>query len=197
MIPFPDKKYNIIYADPPWQYDNKKVFKSKRGTFRSGQLGVAERYNLMSLNEIKNLPIPLIREKNTVLFLWATVPMLPEAFQVMESWGFKYKTMITWRKIMSQGAGYWFSGQTEHLLLGIRGTVKAFRCPRANFIQCSTWGLKHSQKPYQFRKLIETATAKSFQEVKKIELFARQKVVGWDAWGLEVPEEMQPLELFC
>jgi N6-adenosine-specific RNA methylase IME4 len=196
LIPFPDKKYNIVYADPPWQYDNEKVCRPLGRTLRRSEYGAAKRYSLMSLEEIKSLPVSSICSNDAVLFLWATVPLLPEALEVLKSWGFRYKTLLTWRKIMSQGMGYWFSGQTEHLLLGIKGKVKAFRSPRPNFIQCSIWNLKHSQKPYQFRRLIETATAKTFPETRRIELFARQRAIGWDAWGLEVPAEIRPLELF-
>ncbi|KKK84517.1 hypothetical protein LCGC14_2782570, partial [marine sediment metagenome] len=109
---------------------------------------------------------------------------LPEAFEVMKEWGYKYKTMITWRKIMSLGMGFWFRGQTEHLLLGVRGKVKAFRIQKANFIQCKAE--KHSQKPKEFRDLIEMTKL-----TPKIELFARQKTKGWDVWGNEVESDIE------
>jgi len=174
MIPFPDKKYQVIYADPPWSYKNKKT----GGTMGSG---AETKYPTMSIEEICALPISDIACKNSVLFLWATVPLMPEAFRVMGAWGYKYKTMITWRKIMGLGMGYWFRGQCEHLLFGIRGKVKAFRCQKANFIQQKV--LRHSEKPCDFRMLIEGAT----KELNpRIELFARQQTPGWDCWGNEV-----------
>lgn len=89
---------------------------------------------------------------------------------------------------MSLGLGYWFRGQTEHLLLGVKGQVQAFRCQRANFLQLPA--LKHSEKPRQFRALIAEVT-RGLEP--KIELFAREKIEGWDAWGLDVPSSEQKL----
>jgi len=133
-----DKKYNIIYADPPWTYSNKK-------TGANMTSGSESQYKeTMTTDEICSMPIPKITEKNSVLFLWATVPLLPDAFKVMEAWGFKYKTMLTWRKVMSLGMGFWFRGQTEHILFGVKGKVKAFRFQKSNFYQCKAG--KHSQK---------------------------------------------------
>lgn len=147
--------------------------------------GALSHYPTLSVEEICNLPIPEITDKNAVLFLWATVPLLPEAFQVMNAWGFNYKTMVTWRKVMSLGMGFWFRGQTEHLLLGVKGKVKAFRLQEPNFIQAKV--LKHSEKPHEFRQLIERATP-AFPA--KIELFARQKHPGWHSWGNEVSNDI-------
>lgn len=108
------KLYNTIYADPPWSYNNKNT----GGSLKSG---ASAKYPTLSLAEIKAMQLPL--EKDAVLFLWATVPLLPEAFEVMKAWGFQYKTMLTWRKIMSLGMGYWYRGQCEHLLFGTRGEL--------------------------------------------------------------------------
>jgi site-specific DNA-methyltransferase (adenine-specific) len=170
------KKYDIIYADPPWRYNNKK-------TGRLMLSGSASKYATMSLNEIASLPIKNIASKNSVLFLWATTPLLPEALYVMKSWDYKYKTMVVWRKIMSLGMGYWCRIQCEYLLLGIRGNIKAFRLQESNFIQ--TKALKHSEKPEEFRELIERATSKMLSR-NKVELFARKRVEGWDAFGNEI-----------
>ena len=167
-----NKKYQVIYADPPWSYKNKKT----GGSMVSGSMA---KYSTMSLQDICNLSIQDIADKNSVLFLWVTVPLIEEGFEVLNAWGFKYKTMITWRKIMSLGMGYWYRGQTEHLLLGVKGKVKAFRIQKPNFIQCKVG--KHSQKPQEFRELIEMTGLNP-----KIELFAREKTEGWDVWGNEV-----------
>jgi len=171
------KKYQIIYADPPWSYKNKKT----GGSMKSG---AEAKYPTMSIDDICKLPIRDIADKNSVLFLWATVPLLPEAFKVMDAWGYKYKTMLTWRKIMSLGMGFWFRGQTEHLLLGVKGKVKAFRIQKANFIQCKAGS--HSTKPVEFRSLIDMTGLEP-----KIELFARQKTKGWDVWGNEVESDIE------
>ena len=170
------KKYNVLYVDPPWEYRNKKT----GGSLTSGS---SSKYKTLSVDELCSLPINNITEKNSVIFMWTTVPMLFGAYKVMSSWGYSYKTMITWRKIMSLGMGYWFRGQTEHVLLGVRGNVKAFRCQRCNFIQ--TKSLKHSEKPEEFRQLIELATI-NMPNRKMIELFARKKVDGWDQTGFDV-----------
>uniref|UniRef100_A0A6M3JM90 Putative methyltransferase n=3 Tax=viral metagenome TaxID=1070528 RepID=A0A6M3JM90_9ZZZZ len=183
ILPFPDKKYQIILADPPWSYRNKKVFSKFKNKLGYVDGGCLNKYPTMSLDEICNLPLGDIADKNSVLFLWATVPLLPEAFQVLTAWGFKYKTMLTWRKIMSLGMGFWFRGQCEHLILGIKGKIPAFRLQESNFIQCKV--LRHSKKPHEFRQLIERATQKMTLQ-NRIELFARQKTDGWDVWGNEV-----------
>jgi len=174
--PFPDKQYNIIYADPAWSYKNKNT----GGSMSSGS---SAKYDTMPTKDICDLPVNEISAKDSVLFLWGTVPLLPDAFKVMLAWGFQYKTMITWRKIMSLGMGYWFRGQCEHLLFGVKGKVKAFRLQESNFIQCKA--LRHSEKPQEFRELIERATANMPQQ-ERIELFARQKPDNWDVWGNEV-----------
>lgn len=169
---FPNKKYQIILADPPWSYRNKKT----GGSMISGS---ASKYETMSVEEICNLPIQKIAEKNSALFLWVTCPMMLEGVEVMKAWGYKYKTKIYWRKIMSLGMGFWFRGQVEELWLGIKGKVPAFRLQIPNFIQ--TKALRHSQKPEEARKIIEMTNLKP-----RIELFAREKIEGWDCWGDEV-----------
>lgn len=193
------KRYNVIYADPPWQYRNKT-------TGRNHVSGAKSKYNTMSLEEICAMidgDLKGIIEKNSVLFLWATVPLMPEAMQVLKSWGFTYKTMITWRKIMSQGMGNWFRGQCEHLLLGVKGTVKPFRQQVSNFYESEEFELdecyqhkvgRHSQKPHHFRELISKATKVSFENPSKLELFGRSReglfpdyeYEGWDVHGNQV-----------
>jgi len=170
------KKYNILYIDPPWSYHNKNT----GGSMKSGS---AAKYSTLTMEEIYDLPVSQIADKDSVLFLWATVPLLPEAFSVMKKWGFKYKTAIFWRKIMSLGMGYWFRGQVELLLLGVRGKVKAFRCQKPNFIQCKV--LKHSEKPEGFRQLIMKAASK-IRNPRRIELFATKKTSGWTSIGYAI-----------
>lgn len=165
-------KYQIIYADPPWQYRNKRT----GGSFNSGS---ASKYPVLAIDDIRKLPIGSIAAKDAVLFLWATTPLLPDALQVLSSWGFKYKTSVYWRKIMSLGMGFWFRGQVEVCLVGVRGKVKPFRLQKPNFIQ--TKALRHSEKPKEIRELIEATGL-----LPRIELFASQKADGWDAVGFDV-----------
>jgi N6-adenosine-specific RNA methylase IME4 len=104
---------------------------------------------------------------------------------VMDAWGFKYKTTIYWRKIMSLGMGFWFRGQVEVCLMGIRGDVKAFRCQKPNFIQSKVRA--HSQKPEELWNLIEPELDK-YKLSPRIELFCRGSPrTGWDGWGNECP----------
>lgn len=199
-----EKRYNVIYADPPWSYDVKK-------TGRDFKHGAAFKYELMTNQNILDLPINDITEKDCICFLWVTVPLLPEGLKTLESWGFKYKTMITWRKIMSMGMGYWFRGQCEHLLLGVKGNVKAFRQQKANFFESEYFELdeckqskagSHSEKPHHFRELINTAVKVSFPDPKKLELFARSRegffpdyeYEGWDVYGNQVNNSIELLK---
>jgi len=175
MIPFPNKKYQIIYADPPWKYKNKRT----GGSLKSG---AESKYSTMTVKDISNLPVQEISCKDSVLFLWVTCPMQKEGMLVMESWGYRYKTKIYWRKIMSLGMGFWFRGQVEECWFGIKGNIKAFRMQIPNFIQ--TKALRHSEKPEEVRKIIENTGL-----CPCIELFARQKTEGWDAWGNEIINE--------
>ncbi len=176
MIPFPNKKYKCIVADPPWTYNNVNT----GGSLNSGSRA---KYPTLSLAEICLLDIKSISDNDSVLFLWATTPLLPDAFSVMKMWEYTYKTTIYWRKIMSLGMGYWFRGQIELCLVGIHGKVKAFRCQKPNFIQCKV--RKHSQKPEEFFQLIEPI-CEQHNLNPKIELFAREKRGGWDSWGIDV-----------
>jgi len=193
-------KYNVIYADPPWSYINKKTGRTD-GDQPEGS-GADTKYNTMTNEDIMAMggPLSKITEKNAICFMWITVPLLPEGLQVLSAWGYQYKTMLTWRKIMSLGMGYWFRGQCEHLLLGIKGNVKAFRQQKANFYESEVFELdecyqskagKHSQKPDHFRILINNAVQVSFEEPKKLELFARSReglfsddeYIGWSVYG--------------
>ncbi len=183
MLELPDKKYQVIYADPPWSYKAKNpTCKIKK---QPKTCSVEYYYLTMNLNEIKELNIQDISDKNCILFLWATTPMIKEAFEVMESWGFKYKTMITWEKTNNDCMGYWFRVCTEHLLVGIKGNVKSFRSMNRTCYHEKRG--KHSKKPRYFRDLI----TKVCGDLPKIELFARKRFEGWDAWGNEVPNEEQ------
>lgn len=146
--------------------------------------GSESKYPTMNLDDICNLPINQIADANSALFLWVTCPMMQEGTQVMDAWGYKYKTKIYWRKIMSLGMGFWFRGQVEELWLGVRGKVKAFRLQIPNFIQSKAQ--KHSQKPNEARRIIEMTNLKP-----RIELFARQATDNWDVWGNEVKSDIE------
>ena len=170
------KKYQIIYADPPWRYDFCKDNSDK----------IEVHYPTMELQEIKDLVYKLPIDENAVLYLWATAPKLLEALVVMKSWGFEYKTQAVWDKGWI-GMGYWFRGQHEILLVGVKGK---FSPPSSSFRLSSIYKekkSKHSKKPEYFRKMIDM----QFTFHTKLELFARQKTEGWDVWGNEVESDIE------
>ena len=165
------KLYGVIYADPPWRFEPRS---RDTGMDRSAD----NHYQSMELDDIKAMAIPAADD--CVLFLWATAPMLPEALEVMEAWGFRYKSHCVWVKDRV-GTGYWFRNKHELLLVGTRGSVPA---PAPGEQYCSaidgTVG-KHSAKPGIFAEMIEDL----FPNVPAIEMFARGERLGWTVWGAE------------
>jgi len=170
-------RFKTILADPPWQYKNER-------TGFQMESSAVQKYPVISLEKLKTFPINELVDKDCILWLWATVPLLPEALELMKAWGFKYKTAIFWRKIMSLGMGFWFRGQVEMLLLGIKGKIKAFRYQRANFLQTKVRA--HSEKPIEIYALIEPVSPKP-----RLELFARRKRIGWYCWGNEIESDIE------
>jgi N6-adenosine-specific RNA methylase IME4 len=183
-IKISNKRYKVIYADPPWEYNNKSPpnYPSKK----PATILVNYYYKDMPLKDILNMKedINRIADKDCVLFLWGTTPAIELAFEVMKFWGFRYKTMLTWEKLDKDNLGYWFKTSTEHLLVGIKGNIKSFRCKERNIYHSKKQ--EHSQKPAYFRRLIENLNINP-----KIELFARNRFEGWDAWGNEAPNDCQ------
>lgn len=170
------KKYSIIYADPPWRYE------------RNGVQGAAEKiYPTMTEEEISNLPVEDIADENAVLFLWATFPKLREALHTINAWGFKYKTVaFVWLKLNRKGKGwfyglgFWTRGNAEICLLATKGHPKRKSNRVHQFIISPLRG--HSQKPDETRSKILALVG----DLPRIELFAREKADGWDAWGNEI-----------
>jgi N6-adenosine-specific RNA methylase IME4 len=167
----PKKKYKIIYADPPWSMNNKGTSPCLK--------------KKLPLTMVAD--IPSISKKDSILFLWGTTPMIKEALEVMEHWGFKYKTIITWEKTNNDCMGYWFRVCTEHLLVGIKGNIKSFRSMNRTCYHEKRG--KHSKKPEYFRKLITEVCG----DLPRIELFARERKKGWDSWGNEAPNHTQAI----
>ena len=179
MIPFPNKKYNIIYADPAWSF---KTY-SDKGKDRSPD----KHYSVMSLQDIKDLPIQDIVNDNCILFMWVTFPLLKEGFEVIDAWGFTYKTVaFNWVKKNKKtnswfwGLGYWTRANAELCLLATRGTIKRQSASVHQVIDTPIE--KHSKKPDIVRdKIVELVG-----DLPRIELFARETADGWDSWGNEV-----------
>ena len=173
-----DKKYNIIYADPPWQYRSKECLTKK--SILNGSLNY--HYSTMSMSEIKNLPISKICEKDCLLFMWVVSPMLDDCIEVLKSWGFKYSTIgFVWHKQKTNPSSYTMS-ECEICLIGKRGKIPQPRGARNIRQHLSEKRTLHSAKPNEVRERINLM----FPNQQKIELFARQYADGWDCWGNEV-----------
>lgn len=177
----PGPPYELIYADPPWPYRNLK-------TGGSHKSGASQHYNIMSLEDIQALPVKALADKRCALFLCATVPLLPEAVDTMAAWGFKYKTALFWHKTGRLGMGYWFRGQVEVVLLGIRGKVPSFRCQQPNIVSSRPGA--HSEKPPELRDLIAGA-AYPVLSGARLEMFSRDYFDGWDIFGDEVDSTIE------
>ena len=174
----PNGRYGVIYADPPWEYDNPKNNDPTMG-------GIT--YPTMSVEQICNLPIQEMALPNCGLFLWATMPKIREALRVVESWGFSYTTCaFTWVKLnpngegIYSGLGHWTNGNAELCLFAKRGKPK--RCAKnVKQIVMAPRG-RHSAKPAEVRNRIVDLMG----DIPRIELFARERISGWDCWGNEV-----------
>lgn len=173
------KKYNVILADPPWSFRSW----SSKGMGRSAE----QHYPTMRLEDIKALPVSDLAAGDCVLFLWATFPMLKEALEVIDTWGFTYKTVaFTWVKENRKspglfwGLGYWTRANAEVCLLATRGSPKRQSAAVHQVILSPVE--RHSKKPDEVQERIVTLMG----DVSRVELFARQETPGWDVWGNEV-----------
>lgn len=173
----PDKRYGVIYADPEWRFE---PYSRDSGMDRAAD----NHYPTSATDEICRRPVEQIAAADCVLFLWATVPMQQDAFDVMRAWGFEYKSQCIWKKDRI-GTGYWFRNAHEILLVGTRGKIPApaMGDQWPSVIEAPVG--KHSEKPDAFYELIESY----FPNLPKIELNARRARPGWDAWGNEAPTE--------
>lgn len=176
-----DRKYNIIYADPPWQF---KVWSRATGLGRSAE----SHYPTMVKEDIQKLPIENITTKDAVLFLWVTYPCLEEGLELVKKWGFTYKTCaFSWIKLNKKndspfvGMGYYTRANNEICLLATKG--KPLKRVSKSVRQVVLSKIReHSQKPDEVRDRIVDL----FGDLPRIELFARQQIEGWDCWGNEV-----------
>ncbi len=181
------KTYKTIYADPPWQFQN-----------RTGKVAPEHkrlnRYPTMTLEDIKSLPVQNIADDKSHLYLWVPNALLPEGLEVMKAWGFEYKTNLIWEKIRKdgqpdgRGVGFYFRNVTEILLFGIRGeknrTLDAGRS-QVNLLRAIK--REHSRKPDEFVTLIESCSPGPY-----LEMFARGNRDKWDMWGNQAVETYEP-----
>ena len=181
------KKYNIIYADPAWKFGNRlrNGTPESNGTKNIVHRQLSETYDVMTINDICALKVNEIADKDCVLFMWATAPLLPEALFTIKSWGFEYKTIaFTWIKKNKKstdtnfwGMGSWTRSNPEYCLLATKGNPKAISHSVHSVIETPIE--QHSKKPDIVRdKIVELCG-----DLPRIELFARNKCEGWDSLG--------------
>jgi N6-adenosine-specific RNA methylase IME4 len=170
-----DKRYGAILADIPVRWE---PWSRETGMDRSAD----NHYATSELEVIKAINVASIAAPDCILCLWATSPMMPQALEVMEAWGFAYKSQKVWDKVVA-GTGYWSFNRHELFLIGTRGKVP---CPAPG----TQWPSivverkrAHSVKPEWGYRWVE----EHFPNVPKIELFARRARAGWDCWGAEAP----------
>lgn len=180
-------KFGTILADPPWQFQN-----------RTGKVAPEHkrlnRYPTMKLNDIKKLPVDQISDDRSHLYLWVPNALLPEGLEVMEAWGFKYKSNLIWHKIRKdggpdgRGVGFYFRNVTEVILFGVRGKkVRTLQPGRSQVNFLATRKREHSRKPDEQYDLIESCSWGP-----RIELFSRGTREGWTTWGNQADDDYAP-----
>ncbi len=175
-----EKKYSIIYADPPWSFRTW----SNKGKGRSAE----QHYPTMKKEDIQNLPISRICADDCVLFLWVTSPCFEQGLELIKAWGFTYKTVaFTWAKKNKKsdsffmGMGYYTRANAEYCLLATKGKVLECKSKSVSSLLC-THIERHSKKPDETRERI----VQLFGDIPRIELFAKEYAEGWSCWGNEV-----------
>ena len=175
-----NKRYDVIYADPPWRF----LTYSEKGKGRSAE----RHYPTMAKEEIQSLPVKRISAKDSVLFLWVTAPCLIEGLELIKAWDFTYKTVaFTWVKQNKRndkpfmGLGYYTRANAEYCLIATKGKVLERKSRSVSSVVISHIE-RHSKKPDEVRKRI----VKLYGNRPRIELFAREKSDGWDCFGNEV-----------
>jgi len=183
MIPFPQKKYDVIVIDPPWQL--KKI----RRKVRENQIEID--YPMMTIDEIKSLPIDEIKSlpiesissDNSICFLWTVQKYLFKTKEILEKYGFTYRLTMAWEKTYGRSAGmplFGFLYNAEFILVGYKGKQEMY--PKRKLIPAifQAENIRHSQKPDRFYEMIEPLGE------NRIDIFARKERHGWDVWGNEV-----------
>lgn len=181
------KTYRTIYADPPWQFQN-----------RTGKVAPEHkrlnRYTTLTLSDIKTLPVAEVAADKCHLYLWVPNALLPEGLEVMKAWGFEYKTNLVWEKVRKdgqpdgRGVGFYFRNVTELLLFGVKGDKnRTLDAGRSQVNLLRTMKREHSRKPDEFVSLIESCSPGP-----RLELFARGNRDGWDMWGNQATDAYEP-----
>lgn len=179
----PQPRYSILYADPPWDYKGQRQH-AGAGSAPTG--GATSHYQTVPLERLKSLQVHSLCEDDCLLFLWSTSPHLDQAINLLTAWGFAWATVgFVWDK-QRVNPGFYTLSQVELCLIGKRGRIPAPRGSRNERQLVSQARREHSEKPDEVRRRIEAM----FPTQRKLELFARERVAGWDAWGDEVPSDV-------
>lgn len=180
-------KYDVIVCDPPWTYSD---------TAAAGQRGAGYKYPLMTIEDIKALPVSDVAADEAVLFLWGTWPLLPDVMDCVTSWGFEYKTIgFIWIKLNKisatpfWGMGNWTRSNSEYCLIATKGNVKTKEWRQSAAVHSVIQApiMHHSKKPVQVMESIERLVG---PDKTKLELFARETRSGWESLGHGVNEGM-------
>ncbi len=167
----PSGKFRIIYADPPWKFGNDATYYGN---------DPIRHYPAQSIEELCALPIKEMAEGDSILFLWVTSPHLEECFQVINAWGFKYKSSFVWDKV-KHNMGHYNSVRHEFLLICTKGSCTPDNIKLFDSVQTIERN-GHSEKPEEFRNIIDTI----YPYGKRIELFARKRIKDWESYGNEL-----------
>lgn len=189
----PNKKYDIIYADPPWDYNGKLQFdrssKSVEKINLSRNIFISSatfKYPTLKTSELMRIPIQQIAKDDCLLFMWTSNPHLAQAIELGEAWGFEYRTVaFVWDK-MSHNPGKYTLSNCELCLVFKRGRIPSPRGARNIQQLVRSPRKEHSEKPIEVMQAIE----KMFPTQERIEIFARRKTEGWSTWGLDILEEV-------
>ena len=179
------KKYQTIYADPPWDYD----MSLKRHVGKAVRSLASDYYDCMTMDELYKLPVGELADINAHMYLWTTNAFMHEAHHLVEAWGFRPITLVTWVKDKI-GMGYYFRQQTEHVIFGVKGSLPTKKHSISTVFHAKRYA--HSAKPLNFYEIIEAMSPPPY-----IELFAREhspmfpKRDGWDCWGNEVEGDIE------
>jgi len=173
-------KFSTILADPPWRFQNS-----------TGKMAPEHerlhRYSTLSIEEIRALPVESLANPKSHLYLWVPNALLPWGLEVMQAWGFTYKTNLVWYKVRKdggpdgRGVGFYFRNVTELLLFGVKGKMRTLDPGRTQVNLVATRKREHSRKPDEMYRIIESCSPGPY-----LELFARTKKEGWSSWGDQV-----------
>lgn len=191
--------YQTIVLDPPWRYTVARGLPTRSaGTRRRFKPTAEGQYPTMTYAEIASLPIGDLAARDAHLYLWVTNPQMfgtglrgsevgPSPIEMVEGWGFTYITLLTWHKLGAPGMGFYFRGDTEHIIFAQRGRLPVPPAVRFSNHFAARKG-RHSAKPDRFYEIVERVSP-----APRLELFARRRRVGWDVWGDEAPPESEAL----